>query len=406
MKRVLAVLLAGGAGERLHPLTKNRAKPAVPFGGMYRIIDFTLSNCVNSRLYRIQVLVQYKSLSLTRHIRTAWNIFHAELGEFIEVIPPQLRVNSNWYLGTADAIYQNLYSIERENPQEVLILSGDHIYKMDYFKMVSFHRESGADLTIAAIETPIAEADRFGILEVDAQSRAVGFEEKPPQPKPLPANPDMALASMGVYVFNTAVLKQVVEEDAERSSSHDFGKDIIPRLIHTHKVYAYNFQDENKKGAKYWRDVGTLDAYWNANMDLVEVDPVFNLYDLDWPVRTFVPMVPPAKFVFAQEGKRFGVAIDSVVSPGCIVSGGIVKRSILSPQVRVNSYSHVEESILMDRSSVGRHAHVRRAIVEKDVHIPEHAVVGYDLREDAKRFRVTPSGIVVVEQADSFAISR
>jgi glucose-1-phosphate adenylyltransferase len=402
MRHALAVLLAGGAGERLHPLTKNRAKPAVPFGGIYRIIDFTLSNCVNSRCYRVQVLVQYKSLSLSRHIRAAWNVLHTEFGEFIEVIPPQQRVSNNWYLGTADSIYQNLYSIERENPEEVLILSGDHIYKMDYQKMVAFHRECGAELTIAAIETPIAEGPRFGILEVDASSRVVGFREKPDDPTPIPGNPDMTFASMGIYVFNADVLKKVVVEDSERDTSHDFGKDIIPRMAGSHKVYAYNFIDENKKQAKYWRDVGTLDAYWAANMDLVDVDPQFNLYDREWPMRTLVPMVPPAKFVFAQEGKRFGVAVDSIVSPGCIVSGGIVKRSVLSPEVRIHSYSHVEESILMDRSSVGRHAHIRRAIIEKDVHIPENAVIGYDLREDAKRFRVTPGGIVIVERVDSF----
>lgn len=404
MKGVLAVLLAGGAGERLHPLTRNRAKPAVPFGGIYRIIDFTLSNCLNSKCYLIQVLVQYKSLSLARHIRSAWNVVHTELGEFIEVIPPQQRVSDSWYLGTADAIFQNLYSIERENPKEVLILSGDHIYKMDYQKMAAFHRDCGADLTVAAIETPIAEGSRFGIIEVDSTSRIVGFEEKPENPKPIGSHPELTFASMGVYLFNTDVLKKVVIEDSERPTSHDFGKDIIPRMVATHKVCAYNFIDENKKQAKYWRDIGTLDAYWAANMDLVEVDPQFNLYDKEWPMRTFMPMVPPAKFVFAQEGRRFGVAVDSIVSPGCIVSGGIAKRCVLAPEVRIHSYSHVEESILMDGASVGRHAHIRRVIVEKDVHIPEHAVVGYDLREDAKRFRVTPGGIVVVERTDSFGV--
>ena len=406
MEEIVAVLLAGGAGERLHPLTRNRAKPAVPFGGIYRIVDFTLSNCVNSKFYKIQMLVQYKSLSLARHIRMAWNIFHTELGEFIEVIPPQQRVSSSWYLGTADAIFQNLYSIERENPHEVLVLSGDHIYKMNYQKMVQFHRDSGADLTIAALETPLADASRFGILEVDGHAQVLGFDEKPDNPKPKPDNADLALASMGVYVFNTSVLKEVVLADSEDDdSSHDFGKDVIPRMIDRHRVFAYNFIDENRKTARYWRDVGTLDAYWAANMDLVAVDPVFNLYDTEWPVHTYIPIVPPAKFVFAQEGKRFGVAVDSIVSPGCIISGGVVKRSVLSPEVRVNSYSHVEESILMNGASVGRHAHVRHAIVEKGVHIPERAVIGYDLREDAKRFRVTPNGVVVVEKTDSFGIA-
>ena len=400
MREVLAVLLAGGAGERLHPLTRNRAKPAVPFGGIYRIIDFTLSNCLNSHCHRIQVLVQYKSLSLARHIRLGWSIFHSELGEFIEVIPPQLRVSSSWYLGTADAIYQNLYSIERENPSEVLILSGDHVYKMNYKKMVDFHRQNDADLTIAAIETPVEGASRLGVLQVDKSWRVNGFEEKPDDPKPLPQNNNMALASMGIYVFKAAVLSQVVKEDSEQDTSHDFGKDIIPSMVGSHKIYAYNFIDENKKQAQYWRDVGTLDAYWAANMDLVAVDPIFNLYDRHWPIRTFVPVVPPAKFVFAQENKRLGVAVDSIVSAGSIISGGIVKRSVLSPNVRINSYSHVEESILMDGARVGRHARVRRAIVEKNVEIPEHAVIGYDLREDGKRFRITPDGIVVVEKAD------
>ncbi len=404
MKNVLAVCLAGGAGERLHPLTRNRAKPAVPFGGMYRIVDVTLSNCLNSKCRRILVLVQYKSHSLARHMQVAWNpIFHAELGEFIDVIPPQQRVNSNWYLGTADAIYQNLYFIENEDPSEVLILSGDHIYKMDYMKMLNFHREMEAGLTIAAIETPIGEASRFGVLAADNTGRVVGFEEKPENPKPLPQKPDTAYVSMGIYVFNTEVLKQVVMRDAERSSSsHDFGKDIIPQIIDTHRVFAYRFLDENKEGThkevQYWRDVGTIDAYWEANMDLVSIDPLFNLYDRVWPVRTDMPVAPPAKFVFAQEGRRFGVALDSIVSPGTIVSGGIVKRSVLSPWVRVHSYTHVEESILMHGCSVGRYSHIRRAIVEKNVHIPEHAVIGYDLREDAKRFRVTNSGIVVVER--------
>ena len=406
MKNVLTVLLAGGVGERLHPLTRNRAKPAVPFGGIYRIIDVTLSNCLNSRLRRILVLVQYKSHSLARHMQQSWNIFDAEFGEFIDVIPPQQRVNSSWYLGTADAIYQNLYFVDQEDTKEVLVLSGDHIYKMDYMRMVNFHRDAGADLTIAAIDTPLAEAHRFGVLDTSADGRVVGFDEKPESPKPLPNKPDTAYVSMGIYFFNTDVLKRVVESDAMRaSSSHDFGKDIIPRIVETHKVYAYHFIDENKEGThkevQYWRDIGTIDAYWEANMDLVSIDPLFNLYDKAWPVRTGMPMAPPAKFVFAQEGRRFGVALDSIVSPGCIVSGGIVKRSVLSPWVRVNSYSHVEESILMHGSTVGRYAHVRRAIIEKNVRVPEHAVVGYDLHEDAKRFRVTNSGIVVVEGFDA-----
>ena len=294
MKDVLAVLLAGGAGERLHPLTRDRAKPAVPFGGIYRIIDVTLSNCLNSACRRILVLVQYKSHSLTRHIQSSWNLFRPELGEVIEVIPPQQRVNSSWFLGTADAIYQNLYFIDQEHPKEVLILSGDHIYKMDYMKMLEYHRGSGADLTIAAIGVPVNEASRFGVLETDNDGRVVGFAEKPEHPKPMPGNEDMAYASMGIYVFNTDILRKVTLADADNpSSSHDFGKDIIPRMIEESRVFAYKFVDENKEGThkeiQYWRDVGTIDAYWEANIDLVEVDPLFNLYDQAWPIGRVCP---------------------------------------------------------------------------------------------------------------------
>ena len=399
MKEVLTMLLAGGAGERLHPLTRHRAKPAVPFGGMYRIVDFTLSNCINSQCRRIQVLVQYKSHSLARHIRAAWNIVHHELGEFIDIVPPQMRVNDNWYLGTADAIYQNLYSIDLENPRDVLVLSGDHIYKMDYAKMVHVHREKEAALTIAAIQVPISEASRFGVMEVDENLRIVGFEEKPENPKPMPNNPDFAFASMGVYVFRMPDLRAAVVEDADSDSAHDFGKNIIPRLVEQGNVFAYPFVDENKKESYYWRDVGTLDSYWEANMDLVSIDPQFNLYDAEWPLRTNLPMLPPAKFVFADIGKRFGVATDSIVSPGCIVSGGMVNRCVLSTGVRVNSYAYVEESILMDECSIGRHCRIRRAIIEKGVHLPDHTTIGYDLEQDARSHRVTSSGIVVVENA-------
>ena len=395
---VLAVVLAGGAGERLYPLTRHRAKPAVPFGGMYRLIDFTLSNCLNSTCRKVQVLVQYKSLSLHRHIRYSWNILHPELGEFIEVITPQKRVGENWYLGTADAIYQNLYSIVPENPKRVLVLSGDHIYKMDYGKMVKQHIEAKAEMTVAAIEMPLRDASRFGVLEVDAASRVVGFEEKPEEPHAMPGKPESALASMGVYIFETDVLKKACCEDAERMSSHDFGKDIIPRLIEDYEVYAYRFEDENKKEAQYFRDVGTLESFWEANMDLVSVDPLFNLYDKEWPIRTRLPVAPPAKFVFADEGRRFGVAVDSIVSSGCIVSGGMVRRSVLSPEVRVNSYSNVDESILMNGVNIGRHARVRRAIIEKHVTIPEHARIGFDPEEDARHYHVTPGGLVVVER--------
>ncbi|NLO33571.1 MAG: glucose-1-phosphate adenylyltransferase [Candidatus Hydrogenedentes bacterium] len=407
MERVLTVLLAGGMGERLHPLTKERAKPAVPFGGMYRIIDFTLSNCFNSHCRRICVLTQYKSSSLARHINRGWNIMHTALGEFIEVLPPQMRVNRNWYLGTADAIYQNLYSINQADPHEVLIVSGDHIYKMNYRKMIRLHRETEADLTIAAIEVPLSEASRYGVFQVNEHNRVIGFEEKPKDPKPLPNDPDKALASMGVYVFNAEVLREAVCSDAELSqSSHDFGKDIIPKLVLDNAaVYAYNFQDENKKEAKYWRDVGTLDSYWEANMDLVSVDPHFNLYDRQWPMRANLPTLPPAKFVFAEAGHRFGTAVDSIVSPGCIISGGMVDNCVVGPEVRVNSYSHVKESILFERVTIGRNCRIRRAIIEKNIEVPEGTVIGYDLKEDAKRFRVTHLGVVVVESQEKFDLA-
>ncbi len=349
------------------------------------------------------MLTQYKSNSLARHITRGWNFLHPELGEFIEIIPPQMRINSNWYLGTADAIYQNFYSINQHDPGDVLILSGDHIYKMNYQKMAQRHREAGADLTVAAIEVPLEEARRFGVFEVDAEGRATGFEEKPDRPKPLPDSPGTALASMGVYIFNAEALRRAVSEDAERRDSHhDFGRDIIPRMLASGRVFTFRFEDENRKHAKYWRDVGTIDSYWEANMDLVAVDPLFNLYDRDWPMRTDMPTLPPAKFVFAEMGNRFGVAVDSIVSPGCIVSGGLVDRCVLSPGVRVNSYAHVQESILMHGCVVGRHCRLRRVIVEKGVRIPENTLIGYDLARDASRFRVTPSGVVVVESSDRF----
>ncbi len=398
MKNVMTVLLAGGMGERLHPLTRNRAKPAVPFGGMYRIIDFTLSNCINSGCRQIYILVQYKSHSLAKHVRMAWDIMHRELGETIDIVPPQMRINNNWYQGTADAVFQNLFCIEYEKPDEVLLLSCDHIYKMDYHKMLRSHRENDADVTIAAIETPVEEGSNFGIFQVDESGQALDFVEKPKAPIPLPDDPELCLASMGIYIFKTEVLKEALKADAELDSSHDFGKDIIPRLIHSHRVYTYKFEDENKKRARYWRDVGTIDAYWEANIDLVEVNPQFNLYDKNWPLRTNLPMLPPAKFVFATPNERYGCALDSIVSPGCVISGGMVWRSILGPEVRVNSYSHVEESVLFNGVSIGRRARVRRAIIEKNVHIPEGAIVGYDLEQDARQHRVTENGVVVVER--------
>ena len=395
---ILAMILAGGKGERLHPLTIHRAKPAVPFGGIYRIIDFTLSNCINSGIRKIAVLPQYKSLSLDKHLRMAWNLFSGELNEYIISVPPQQRVGEKWYQGTADAIYQNIYMIEKDAPEHVLVLAGDHIYKMDYAEMFRFHKENKADATVAAIETPRTSATDFGIVEVDNNGRIIGFEEKPRDPRPIPGRPDMAFASMGIYLFNTKTLLEYLKSDALRDTAHDFGKNVIPQMMRNARVCAYNFKDENKKEAKYWRDVGTIDAYWEANKDLVSVDPLLNLYDKAWPIRTYQAQNPPAKFVFAQEkkGGRLGIALDSIVAHGCIVSGGRVQNSVLSPNVRVNSYSEVHDSILMENVDIGRHCRIRRAIIDKDVVIPPETEIGYNREEDKKRYHVTPSGIVVI----------
>ena len=395
----LVILLAGGAGERLYPLTRDRAKPAVFFGGPYRIIDFTLSNCINSGLRRIFIATQYKSLSLNRHIRMGWSIVSEELGEFVEILPPQKRVSEHWYQGTADAVYQNLYSIVQENPQHVIVLSGDHVYKMDYAKMLRFHKERGAAVTLAAIEIPIQEAYRFGVLSVDEQDRVTGFIEKSKNAPTIPGSPDLALGSMGIYIFDTDVLLKALEADAAKPSSHDFGKDIIPALITELPTFAYRFYDENKKASKYWRDIGTLDAFYDANMDLCGVDPEFNLYDPEWPMRTYQPQAPPAKFVFAEKSRR-GEALDSIISPGCIISGSRVEGSVLCPNVRVHSYGVIEQSMLMPGVRVGRHARIRRAIIDRDVLIPRGAVIGFNPEEDRKRHTVTDLGVVVVTEDD------
>jgi glucose-1-phosphate adenylyltransferase len=396
----VVIVLAGGAGERLYPLTKDRAKPAVYFGGPYRIIDFVLSNCINSGLRRIFIATQYKSLSLNRHIRMGWNVVSEELGEFVEILPPQKRVGEQWYQGTADAVYQNLYSIIRENPRQLIVLAGDHVYKMDYQRMLRFHHERGAAVTLAAIEEPVPEAHRFGIVAIDEQERITGFQEKPTNPSLIPGSPELALASMGVYIFDTDVLVRALEEDATQATSHDFGRDIIPSLIRQVPVYAYRFYDENKKASKYWRDVGTLDAYFEANMDLCRVNPEFNLYDPEWPLRTYQPQAPPAKFVFAEAGRRCGQALDSVISPGCIVSGSTVWGSVLCPNVRVHSFCHIEQCILMPGVRVGRHARIRRAIIDRDVLVPRGALIGYDPEDDRRRHTVTDAGVVVVTTED------
>jgi glucose-1-phosphate adenylyltransferase len=400
MENVLAILLAGGAGERLYPLTRDTAKPGVPFGGAYRIIDFTLSNCINSDVRRILILTQYKALELTRHIRDGWNILSPELGEYIEVIPPMKRVHEDWYQGTADAVFQNFQSIEAEAPRQTLILSGDHIYKMNYRDMLDWHNQHHADITLATLRVAPAEAGRFGVLDIDTDYRVVGFEEKPQHGNPLPSrfDPSMVSASMGIYVFNTDVLLRALHENAQNPNSrHDFGKDVIPNNLDKVRVVAYDFQDINAKQSRYWRDVGTLDAYYDANMDLVSVDPEFNLYDRRWPIRTKATQQPPAKFVFAQEGRRMGVAVDSVVSSGCIVSGGRVLHSVLSPGVRVHSYCEVEYSILLPNVEIGRYSRVRRAIVNTGAKVPEGSVIGYDAETDrASGHYITECGITVV----------
>jgi len=399
--KVIAMVLAGGQGQRLYPLTRDRAKPAVPFGGVYRIIDFTLSNCINSGIRRIFVLTQYKSSSLDYHIHFGWNILSPELGEFIRTIPPQQRTSTSWYLGTADAIYQNIYTLEQERPELTLILSGDHIYKMNYEAMVQFHLDKRADLTIACLPVPKAEATRLGVAVVDSDSRILEFQEKHPEPATIPGSPDRCLASMGVYIFDTPTLVRQVIADAKTDSDHDFGKNIIPRMVKTHAVYAHDFKDENKKPVKYWRDIGTRDAYWEANMDLVAVEPLFNLYDPEWPIRTAPLQCPPAKTVFNEEG-RVGAVLDSLIAPGCIVSGGRIERSVLSPNVRVEEGADVAESIIMEGSVIGRRCTIRRAIIDKNVHVPDGLSIGTDPEADAERFVVTTNGIVVVPRGAVF----
>jgi len=401
MRNTLAVLLAGGQGERLWPLTRDRAKPAVPFGGVYRIVDITLSNCINSDLRRVFVLTQYKALSLNRHVRRGWSALMG-LGEFIEVLPPQKRVSHHWYLGTADAVYQNIYSIGSEQSNHIFILAGDHIYKMNYQKMLQQHVDAGADVTVATIEMDPAEASgKLGVIETDKHWRIVGFEEKPAKPKASHVHPGKVNASMGVYLFNTQLLVPILIADAEDPvSTHDFGRDILPRIIERNRVFAFNFVDENRKEGSYWRDVGTIDAYHEANMDLVSVSPVFNLYDKSWPLRTWQQEYPPAKFVFADP-ERSGVAFDSIVAGGSIISGGRVERSVLGYDVRINSYSEVEEAIIFNHVNVGRRCRIRRAIIDRHVDLPEGTVIGYDSEADRARYSVSEDGVVIVVRPES-----
>ena len=417
MKDTLAFVMAGGRGERLRPLTRDRAKPAVPFGGIYRLIDFTLTNCVNSGLYRIILLPQYKSQSLFDHLESGWNIFNYKFGHFLKFVPPQQRVGRDWYRGTADSIRQNLYLFERYKPEHILILSGDHIYKMDYSLFVKYHREKGADVTVSVLEVDKSLANQFGVGSVNDDFRIVAFQEKPENaPATIPGDSEHVLASMGVYVFNAQVLLNILKSGDEL----DFGKDIIPALLPSHQVYAYPYRRQNAirdyiyttldsgertlrmepctRDSAYWRDVGNLDAYWNANMDLTGVDPFFNLYGTRWPIHTYQQVAPPAKFIFSNERAdvlRVGKALDSLVAPGCIISG-IVRNSVLSYNVVVRSWSTVEESVILDRVVVGRHCTIRKAIIDKDNHIPSGTKIGCNPVKDRERFTVTQRGIVVV----------
>ena len=405
MKDILTVILAGGRGSRLEPLTRDRAKPAVPFGGLYRIIDFVLSNCLNSDMRRLLLLTQYKAQSLDRHINLAWRgYFCRELGEFVDVVPPQQRIDDNWYQGTADAVYQNIYAIEREQPKDIVVLAGDHIYKMNYKPMVQFHREMNADITVGALRVNRDQARQFGVMQIDSDHRIIGFQEKPNDPMPTPEDPNICLASMGIYVFDARFLYERLCDDATcHDSSHDFGKNIIPGAIDDCRVFAFPFLDENRKQDAYWRDVGTLDAYYEATMDLIHVDPLLNLYDQRWPVRAHQPMLPPPKFVFGSEGDstRRGEALDSMVSQGSIISGGVVARSVLGANVRINSYAHVEDSILFEGVDVGRRCRLKRVIVDKGVQIPPETEIGFDADADrARGFTVTDSGIVVIARGE------
>ena len=398
MKDVLTFIMAGGKGERLMPLTRDRAKPAVPFGGIYRIIDFTLSNCVNSGIRKIHVLAQYKSISLARHLWMGWNIFESELAEYIDIIHPQQRIDEHWYQGTADSVYQNLYSIEMENPEYVLILAGDHIYKMNYAQMAEAHARNGAEITVGLIKMPTSQAPVLGVAEMNESGRIVKFVEKPKEARAIPGDPAHIYASMGIYFFNRSALAEDLMKDAEDpNSAHDFGKNIVPGAIQRRKVFGHLLKNPDGQPG-YWRDVGTVEAYFESNMDLVQVTPTFNLYDRSWPLRTYMGQYPPAKFLHAgaDDPARIGMSTESIIPGGCIISGGRVARCVLSPNVRINSFSEVSDSVLMEGVNVGRYAKVRRAIIDKDVQIPPNTVIGYDPVEDRKRFTVTESGLIVV----------
>jgi glucose-1-phosphate adenylyltransferase len=394
-RKTLALVLAGGEGSRLKDLTRWRAKPAVPFGGKYRIIDFVLSNCVNSGIRKIGVLTQYKAHSLIRHVQRAWSFMRYEVGEFVELLPAQQRVDKEWYKGTADALYQNLDIMRRHTPEYVMVLGGDHIYSMDYSKMLVEHARSGADVTIGCIEVPRMEATGFGVMSVDEDYRIIKFTEKPKDPESVPGKPDMALASMGIYIFSTEFLFQKLIEDHDNpNSSNDFGKDIIPSIIDDWNVRAYPFEDETGQPA-YWRDVGTLESFWKASLDLCSITPELNLYNRDWPIWTYQAQMPPAKFAFDDDGRR-GEAIDSMISAGCVLSGARVKRSVVSSGCFIHSYSLIKDSVLLPRVEVGRNCRIQNAIIDKGTIIPPGTIIGEDAVEDAKRFYVDENGLVLV----------
>ena len=396
----VALILAGGRGSRLGPLTAWRAKPAVPFAGKFRIIDFSLSNCVNSGIRRIGVCTQYKAQSLIRHLQRGWSFLDGRFDEFIELLPPQQRISADWYKGTADAVYQNLDLLRRNPPTHVLVLAGDHVYKMDYGRMLTEHVARGADMSIGCVEVPLDLARSFGVMKIDDAHRIVGFEEKPAQPQPIPGRDDVALASMGIYVFNAEFLnEQLIRDAADPQSSHDFGGDVIPYAIaHGYKIFAHRFTESCVNvvaGEAYWRDVGTVDAYWEANLDLCHVTPRLNLYDQNWPIWTYQEQLPPAKFVLDQEGRR-GMAIDSLVAGGCIISGATVRRSLLFSNVRVHSYGTIEDSVILGNVDIGRHAVIRRAVIDKYCRIPEGTRIGTDDHDGDKRFYVSPQGVTLV----------
>ncbi len=395
-RKALAIVLAGGRGSRLKHLTTWRAKPAVPFGGKFRIIDFTLSNCINSGVRQVAVLTQYKAHSLLRHIQNGWGFLRGQFGEFIELLPAQQRIESSWYLGTADAVYQNLDIIRSHNPEYVLILAGDHVYKMDYGEMLAYHTENNADITVGCIEVPLEDASAFGVMGVDENNRIIGFTEKPEQPKPIPGQSKMALASMGIYVFNTELLIEKLIQDADdENSDHDFGKNLIPHLIENYKGMAYFFRDKQGDSKSYWRDVGTVDGYWKANLELVDVDPELNLYDKEWPIWTYQEQVPPAKFVF-NEGERRGIALDSMVAGGCIISGARINRSLLFTNVRVEQQSVIENSVIMPEAHIGQNCVIKNTIIDKRCVVPNGTQIGVNIAEDSERFYVSPGGVVMV----------